>query len=95
MKTTFKIVFYTTWLGWFPYLWLVAFGWNSASHIRAIIFCIGFIICAGGLLTSMFFVGNKAFWMSLEELEDYKEKHRESIKAYNEAKDKLITKLTE
>jgi hypothetical protein len=94
MKTIYKVAFTTLLLGWFPFMWLAVWGsWDR--EIGVIILCIGIFFCFVGSVCFLALSTNKVFWMKLDEANEYIEKHKESIRLYEEAKEKLIKKTLE
>lgn len=89
MKTWFKISFLTILFGWFLFMFFCMYGFTKSVEVRLAIVLSGFFLCIIGFFAFQALLINKAFWMKQEELEDYIEKHKESIKQYNEAKIKL------
>ena len=82
-------------IGWFAFIWLVLWGYYQTANIRIIIALSGLSVCIFGGFAFNTLLKEKQYWMSLEELTDYIEKHKISIKLYDEAKDKLIKKIEE
>lgn len=92
MKTIFKIGITLVEFGWFIFMWFVLWGYDLTTTGRLIVFFSGFTICIFGAVCATGLAHNKGYWLKNEELDELIEKHKEAIKLYNEAKEKLIMK---
>lgn len=93
MKTIFKIGFLLLELGWFIFMWIAIWGSNvENTDTRIIISLSGFAICIFGGVCFLGLMNNKGYWLKNKELDKLIEDYQNSIKLYNEAKEKLIQK---
>jgi hypothetical protein len=89
-----KIVFYLSLMGWFPFMWSCAYGWNQSPDIRVAISMSGLFICLSASMISLAGVfGNNAFWLSLKDLDKKREDFVSAKKNY-ELAEKRLTKST-
>lgn len=95
MKKIYKISINILMLGWFPFMILSVLSRYLSEGMNIFLFTLGILICMIGGLLSLTITTNNDFWKSLEELEQIKKEHKESIKDYNNAKNTLITKILE
>lgn len=93
MKNWFKFAFYTTFLGWFPFLWISLFNSYGTVEVRLGVFFTGFILCIIGGFAFTGLSANKGFWLKNDELNELIERHKEAIKKKEEETQKLIKKI--
>ena len=86
-KTWAKIAFYSVLLGWFPFMFVCAWGMWLDVEYRLIIALVGLVLCMFGTMMSSILKDDKLF-KSIDELE--KEKHK-----YYEATQRLNKKIKE
>jgi hypothetical protein len=83
--------------GWFPFMFISAWGSKLAEGYGLSIAMIGFFICIVGGFISLSFGGQSYdnIWKSFEELEKEIEKHKTSRMEYEKARDRFIRKILE
>lgn len=96
MKTITKIAIITLTIGWFPFMWVCAFGVHQSDDVRIGIFMSGLFICLVGTMISLAGVfGNNSFWLSLKGLDEKVKSYDDAKKAYQLAEKRLITTALE
>lgn len=96
-KNFLKFALYTILFGWFPFMFLAAFGHvSSNADIKMLIVMIGFIICCvGGFSFLAYFKQYEKSFQSVDELEKEKENYIAARIKYERALLKLGTKFLE
>lgn len=79
-KTWTRLAFYTIVLGWFGFMWLVAWGVCQTSMIRVIIGVSSLSLCIIGSFLVSPIIQDDDLFKSIDELDELKYKYRETIK---------------
>jgi hypothetical protein len=87
-KTWLIVSFYSIVFGWFPFMWVCAWGIWQTAEIRVAIMMIGLLLCLFGLMLILPIIRNSDLFKSIEELEEERMK-------YHEARKRLEKKITE
>lgn len=96
MKTITRIAIITLTIGWFPFMWVCAFGVHQSDDVRIGIFMSGLFICLSASMISLAGVfGNNAFWLSLKGLDEKVKAYDDAKKVYQLAEKRLITTALE
>lgn len=86
MKLKFwtKLSFYLIFLGWFPFMWVCAWGMWQVDYVRIIIVLSGLLLClcGGVLMTSL--LHDDFLFKSAEELLEEKQKYINATKRLNQ-----------
>lgn len=93
MRKIYRISLNIQLLAWFPFMWFCLWGSYQEPLTRGIIAGVGFIVC---MFNSLVFIGyspSDGYWKTTEELIKLKEKYKEAIKSYEEAKEKLADSI--
>lgn len=80
--------FYSVLFGWFPFMWVCAWGIWQPAEIRIAIMMIGLFSCLSGSMLISPIIRNSDLFKSIEELEEERMK-------YHEARKRLENKITE
>lgn len=96
MRKITKISIILITLGWFPFMWLCAFGLHQSDDVKIAISMSGLFICLFASMISLLGAfGNNAFWSSLKDLDDKIKAYVDAKKAYELAEKRLINTTLE
>jgi hypothetical protein len=87
-KTWLIISFYSILFGWFPFMWLCAWGTWQSPEIRIAVILVGLFLCASGSMLILPIIKHSDLFKSIEELENERMK-------YFEARKRLEQKINE
>ena len=75
-KTHTKIAIWVLMIGWFPMMFICAWGVHLEPTARMLIFFSSFIICGAAGMSMIVRIGNPAFWRSFEDIEELRNDYR-------------------
>ena len=89
-KTHAKIAIYILMIGWFPMLFVCAFGIYMEPMLRTIIALSSLVICGVASISMIMVIGNPAFWKTFQEIEELKEDYRVFKAKYQKALQEFV-----
>lgn len=75
-KTMMRISHWISFVGWFPFMFLCAYGSRLSTGPMLTILFLGLALCIIGPVLSMYYTSNPVFWKRYEEIEELKQDYR-------------------
>ena len=94
MKKQFAILFGIMEFGWFPLLFICAWGTHLDPMVNLILFGVTFIVCFSSGLYCTGFMRDDQYWKTQKRLEEAIKENQESKRNYDEAIKKLTETIT-
>lgn len=89
MKKLFITAFFTLTVGWFPFMWIAAWGSWNRDYAVWILF-LGLFLCISSTLILSQVLTQKALWLNQEELDKEVQKFRDAKAKYEKATLELV-----
>ena len=93
-KTMMKISHWVSLMGWFPFMFLCAYGSRLTTGPMLVILFLGLVLCICGPVLSMYYTSNPVFWKRYEEIEELKQDYRTFKAKYQKALTEFVNNQT-